>query len=203
MPWLLGACGLVPLLVFVPPTQQTDARQGVGQAAEHQCSAIMPAGGRPRDSVALESLAGRYDLVLVNTRGEFGDSVQRGVLELWVNDSTRRYATIARRLGWFPGERPLAGAYEETTPAGRHPRDDRASRDRSRPGVELIGPTLFMGGIDMMDGGGERLLIKSVRTDGFWGVWHWDGGLAVMIESATKRQLANPAGHFCAWRRES
>jgi hypothetical protein len=154
-----------------------------------------------RDSAATEALAGQYDLILINTLGEFGDSVQRGTLELWVNDSLRRFGSMRQRLGGIRGERPLAGAYRETFPARGQGRDDRASRDRARPGVELIGPTLYMGGIDMMDGGGERLLIRSVRPDGFWGVWHWDGGLAILIDTTTKRRLANPAGHFCAWRR--
>ena len=152
-------------------------------------------------------MVGRYDLALVNTRGEYGDSVERGVLDLWLNDSTRRFAWVKPGLGHVPGERPLPGAFESQLPRGSGARDTRASRDPERPGVEVIGPllfgggpVLFMGSIDVMDASGERLRIRAVSPEGFWGTWGselWD---RCCRGHRYERVLANPAGHFCALR---
>jgi len=49
------------------------------------------------------------------------------------------------------------------------------------------------------DASGERLRIRAVSPDGFWGTWSREPGFAVVIDS-TKRVLANPGGHFCALR---
>jgi hypothetical protein len=159
-----------------------------------------PGHAGPPEAEQLARLAGEYRLVLVNTRGEYGDSVVRGTLTLWPNDSARRYAWVHPVLGRFPGERPLAGRFTShsgTVPS--HPSAwERATADH--PAVELIGSTLFLGGIDMMDGSGERLDIRTAALDGFAGTWGHDGGIGRLLDTVNKRFLKDPGGHFCAWR---
>ncbi|SRR5882762_5692050 len=170
------------------------------------CRSTPPTTATPLVWDRIEELAGRYVLTLVNTGGEYGDSVERGALELWVNDSTRRFAGLRPRLGRLPGERPLAGAFESQSRRESDYRDNRASHDREGPGVELVGPALlgggpvlFMGSPDATDASGERLRVRAVSPDGFWGTWSSELGFAVVIDSS-KRVLANPGGHFCARR---
>jgi hypothetical protein len=148
----------------------------------------------------LARLAGEYRLTLVNTRGEYGDSVIRGTLRLWPNDSGRRSAWVRPTFGRIRGERPLAGeftSHSSTVPS--YPNEwEPASPDR--PAVELIGHTIYLGGIDAMDGAGERLLIRAVAASGFTGTWEHDGGIARVMDTVTKRFLEDPGGHFCASR---
>jgi len=161
------------------------------------CLPTPPTTARPPDWAHIETLAGRYELTLVNTGGGYGDSVGRGVLELWPNDSARRAGTF---LGRSMGNRPLAGIFIDGDTSKARAYDERMLRDPNRPGVELIGSILYMGGIDVMDGSGERLSIRAVNPDGFWGGWHWDGGIALLMDTKTKRIVPWPSGHFCALR---
>jgi hypothetical protein len=150
----------------------------------------------------LERLAGEYQLVLVNTRGEYGDSVTRGSLTLWPNDSARRYAWVVPTIGRLRGERPLAGRFtSQSRTVPDYPNSwEPATPDR--PVVELIGTTIYFGGIDMMDGSGERLVIQGTTPTGFAGTWAHDGGIERVMDTVHKRFLEDPGGHFCAWRRD-
>jgi hypothetical protein len=167
---------------------------------ERGCGARPPDEAMPPDGAELVKLAGGYELTLVNSEGGYGDSVVSGKLNLWPNDSVRRYAWVTRTIGRIPGERPLAGALETqslTVPSYPNPWNV-ASPDS--PAVELIGKTLYFGGIDAMDGSGERLRISSISQAGFWGTWAHEAGFEMTIDSATGRQARELGGYFCAVR---
>ena len=151
----------------------------------------------------LATLAGTYELILVNSEGEYGDSSARGRLRLWANDSVRRYAYVKRSLGRLVGERPLAGEFSSrSSMVSSYPNAFEPARP-DHPAVELIGRTLYFGGIDMMDGGGERLEITAVDRNGFAGVWRFDGGFEMTMDVATGRRVREPSGYFCAVRHDT
>ncbi len=121
-------------------------------------------------------------------------------LDLWPNDSVRRYAWVARTIGRVRAERPLFGAFasrSSTVSSYPAPRNPAGADD---PAVELIGQTLYLGGADMLDGGGERLHITNVSPTRFSGNWTHAAGIEMTVDSATGRRLREPGGHFCAVR---
>jgi hypothetical protein len=150
------------------------ACMGSSPAPDTTC-APTPLAGPALGPDQLVRLAGEYELVLVNTRGEYGDSVSRGLLTLWPNDSARRFAWVSPEVGRIPGERPLVGRFVSRSPTIPSYPNQWESATPDRPVVEVIGTTLYFGGIDMMDGGGERLAIRTASATGFTGVWHHDG----------------------------
>jgi hypothetical protein len=162
--------------------------------ARPHTEAIPPYGG------GLMKLAGGYELTLVNSEGGYGDSVVRGRLDLWPNDSARRYAWLSPTIGRIRGERPLSGAFETQSSTVLSYPNPWNLASANNPAVELIGQTLHFGGIDMMDGAGERLRITSVSPAGFWGTWAHDGGIEMTIDTATGRRVREPSGYFCAVR---
>jgi hypothetical protein len=149
---------------------------------------------------ALARLAGEYRLVLVNSRGEYGDSVILGTLTLWPNDSVRRYAWMVPAIGRLRGERPLAGQFTTQSSTVPNYPNEWEPATAENPVVELIGSTIYFGGIDAMDGSGERLLIGTATAAGFSGTWEHDGGIARVMDTVHKRFLQDPGGHFCASR---
>jgi hypothetical protein len=170
-----------------------------GQVAPVQGCTRPADSGVPLSADQFAQLAGHYDLILVNSEGEYGDSVVRGTLTLWANDSARRY--MSRSIGRYPGERPLAGRFESlsaTVPSYPNRWDPGGPE---RPAVELIGPTLYFGGIDATDGAGQRLQVTEIRATGFAGRWEYSGGIEVTVDTASGRVVRDPSGHFCAARR--
>jgi hypothetical protein len=118
-----------------------------------------PAGAGPPPSASqLAALVGRYDVALVNSEGEYGDSAAHGTLALWANDSARRY--MPRAIGRLPGERPLSGRFQsQSVTVASYPNQyDAGAADR--PAVEMIGATLHIGGVDGTDAVGERLEVE-------------------------------------------
>jgi hypothetical protein len=171
---------------------------GPGQVTpEHLCK--RPAGtARPLSASQLAELAGRYDVALVNSEGEYGDSVVRGTLVLWASDSARRF--MPRTIGRIPGERPLTGTFEShsTTVSSYPNRYDPGGPDG--PAVAIIGSTLYLGGVDGTDAVGERLVVEELTPTGFAGAWGHSGGFSVSVDTATGRVVREPSGYFCAWR---
>ena len=158
-------------------------------------------GSAPPSSEQLSELAGEYEVILLNTQGEYGDSVVRGRLTLWPNDSARRYAHLVPAMGFITGERPLAGRFESRSPTIPSYPNEGEPATPERPEVEVIGRTLYLGGIDMMDGSGVRLEIRTAGAEGFAGTWTRSLGVARVLDTVQKRFLDDPGGHFCALRR--
>lgn len=176
-------------------------RHSIPTPALVACSVIPPASATPPSWSHIDDLAGKYDLTLVNTGGEYGDSVGRGVLELRANDNARRYIRARPDSARIVGERPLAGSFQIRPGAPWYNQPDQASRSHTHPGVGLMDQLLMIGGIDVTDGSGEFLNITAVSPDGFWGRWTWNGGIAAVYDTRLKRALKPPTGHFCASRR--
>jgi hypothetical protein len=143
-------------------------------------------------------LAGRYEVSLVNAAGGYGDSLVRGTLVLWANDSVRRYMppTISRR----PGERPLAGRFESrsTTVPSYPNQHEPGSQDD--PSVEMVDATIYLGGLEYSDAGGDQLGVTKITPTGFVGLWTHSSGFSITVDSATGRVVREPSGYFCAWR---
>jgi hypothetical protein len=131
-------------------------------------------------------------------QGEHGDSLVRGTLLLWANDSTRRY--VRRTIGRRPGERPLEGKFEShsTIIPSVPNRYEPGSRD-SRA-VEMVGATIYLGGLEYSDGGGNELEVKEITSNGFQGLWTYSRGFSVTVDSASGHVVRDPNGYFCAQR---
>ena len=67
--------------------------------------------------------------------------------------------------------------------------------------LTLVLSALYLGGIDMMDGSGVRLEIRTAGAEGFAGTWTRSLGVARVLDTVQKRFLDDPGGHFCALRR--
>jgi len=172
---------------------------GGGVSPDSRCLPLKDEAPPPRPE-ALAALAGEYRLIFMNTQGEYGDSITRGILTLWPNDSVRRYAWVKPSLGRIPGERPLAGSFRSEAPELSSYPNQWEPSTAEHPAIELIGQTLFFGGIDALDGAGERLVIGAVTASGFAGTWQYDGGIEHLLDTVQGRFLRDPGGHFCAFR---
>jgi hypothetical protein len=144
------------------------------------------------------ALAGRYEMTLVNSEGQYGDSLVRGILVLWANDSVRRY--MPRTIGRRPGERPLAGRFESHSSTVESVPDPYEPEGREDPAVEMVETTIYLGGLEYGDAGGNQLGVKEITSTGFRGVWTYALGFSVTVDSATGRVVREPSGYFCARR---
>jgi hypothetical protein len=153
---------------------------------------------KPPTSSELAALAGQYEVSLVNSQSESGDSLIHGRLVLWVNDSSRRH--MPPTVGNRPGDRPLAGefaSYSTTVPSVPN-QYEPGSEDH--PAVEMVGATIHLGGLEFSDAGGTELRVKEIVSTGFRGEWIHSTGFSVAVNSATGRVVPEPKGYFCARR---
>jgi hypothetical protein len=161
----------------------------VAQSAE-ACGSTPAGDARPIDWQGVESLAGTYDLVLVDTASSPTMPRRRSVpMRLWVPDSAQA-AGLAR---WS-----LTGAlgFEDSSLARQRP-----AIYVPRPDVGLVGRTLYLGQVAWNDGVGDVLHPAQVNERGFWGSWGHTSGLGVVIATgSTEPPPPEPAGYFCAWR---
>jgi hypothetical protein len=156
---------------------------GSGHVAPESACQKPGATAGPPTPRQLAALAGRYEVILVNWAGEYGDSLVRGTLVLWANDSGRRF--MPRTIGRRPGERPLAGRFEsQSTTVSSYPNQYEPG-SQIDPAVEMIEATIYLGGVDYSDAGGHRLGVKEITSSGFVGMWTYDGGFSVTVDSAT------------------
>jgi hypothetical protein len=169
-----------------------------GQVAPEPACPKSSTASAPPSPGQLAALAGRYEMTLVNSNGEYGDSIVRGTLVLWANDSARRY--MPGTIGRLPGERPLAGKFESrstTVPSVPNPYEPGTQED---PAVEMVRATIYLGGLEYSDAGGNSLGVQEITPSGFRGVWTYSTGFSVTMDSATGRVIRDPSGYFCARR---
>jgi hypothetical protein len=154
------------------------------------CTVSPPAGAQDYNLRTAASLAGTYDLRLVATAGARDDDTGPYRLVLWANDSARRYAYLRPApIGRWPGERPLAGYVDD---ALLDENSALRARDLDRPGATVIDSVLYVGPVDVLDGGGDWLVIGATTAEGFWGRWRRDRGIELDPDPVR--------GHFCATR---
>jgi hypothetical protein len=171
---------------------------GQGQVAPESTCLQPSARAEPPTSRQLAALAGSYDMTLVNSEGEYGDSLVRGTLVLWANDSARRY--MPRTIGRLPGERPLAGSFESHSSTVASVPNQVEPERPGEPAVEMVDATVYLGGLEYSDAGGNRLGVREVTPTGFRGMWTYAPGFEVTVDSATGRVVREPSGYFCARR---
>ena len=163
----------------------------------HACSDQPPHSAKALDEAHLPDLIGRYHLTMVNrVPGWLPRGPRQGSLELWPNSPARRHGFTG--LGRVRGSRPLAGRVE--LPARGAMPAVRLDSVGSEPQVEVVGTVLYFGSPDPMDAAGDRLQILYVSSAGFWELWEFEPGIAMLIDSATGRREPEPRGYFCAVR---
>ena len=167
-----------------------------------ECRAQAPRAAARYEASVAPTLAGLYDLTLVETKPRPGAPVT-GRLELLAADSIHRW-TVAPLSGNGPRprglDRPLWGTVEFD---GRPSRDSQplVSRDPDHPAVVLIAdgrlllrspaPAIFH----------LELQIERVGAVGMWGRWTERRGLQVV--ASTGPNWGPSSGYFCAARRST
>ena len=152
-----------------------------------------PASTLPFDSTRALSLVGAFHLEYVDTTQ--GTRASGGLdLVLWPNDSAHRYRYMVRQIGRDFGERPFGGTY-------RYPGAPWIDPEEPNRGIKLNGADIYIGSIAVNDGAGTYLTVRRVGPSGFFGRWTEEMGIAMLVDSKGRR-LPDPAGYFCAWRRE-
>lgn len=149
------------------------------------CAPGAPLALRSIDSTNVSELAGAFDVLMLNIVGTWGAPQTRLQLVLQPTDSTP-----TPRIGIFLGSRPLQGSaiYQGTS------RGDTIA-------TVMIGSKLYIGGFDMVDGGGDRLTPTDFTSEGFRGTWYFDGGIAIAVDPTSGKRIPDPKGIFCARRR--
>jgi hypothetical protein len=64
----------------------------------------------------------------------------------------------------------------------------------------MVEATIYLGGLEYSDAGGNHLRVKEITPTGFRGVWTYETGFSITVDSATGRVVREPSGHFCARR---
>jgi hypothetical protein len=118
---------------------------------------------------------------------------RHGRLHLERSDSSHRYfARPPQHVGWFePTDSPSSWRADSGW--------RRIVSSRDPPGVFGWGTSLRIGE-HVPDGAGDNFTITAVSDSGFWGWWHEDYGIEMVVDSATNRPVAARGGYFCARR---
>lgn len=135
----------------------------------------------------VERLAGSWQVTMTGA-GLYPTGRSDFRMVLTVNDSVHRFPPI--RLGYIPGERPLAGYMVDGKP-GSTPQS-----------IVMIKLDIWLGGFDQLDGAGYMLQPKRIGPDGFSGTWEWEGGGEVIVDTATGKAVET-RGEFRAVRSDS
>lgn len=147
------------------------------------CTNSTPRALAPFDSLAPSSLVGQFRVTAINTVRSAWH------VRPWTIDVVLRLRDRARPA------RPRIDPHPGATLQGRA----RFQADDSTD-IVLLGSTLDIGRIGVLDAGRHYLRVEALTRDGFRGQWRFSGGLAVVVDSATGTPLPDPGGHFCATR---
>jgi hypothetical protein len=163
-----------------------------GQVTTQACAARPPASSRSFQASMATELFGTYELNTVHTSQGGASYTIAGRLVLMPPDTLRRYYR-PRLQSWVrTGDRPVAGVY---IPADSGYPDDI---------VEVEGEVLYVGCRMCMDASPNHYQITWVLDSAFGGTWeNFQTGIWRVYDSASGRELPNPAGYFCARRLSS
>lgn len=164
----------------------------VPATAPDRCGPTVPENAQHPVAQRAIALGGEYELIQVRSQPDAGlRTVSR--LHLARPDSSSRAGAIggsARDLiGWV-----------ETLEGDSTWHPGAGSRDPAQPGAVLAGDHLRLGQPGAVDAHVEHLTLTAVAPDGFWGWWKAEPGWEIVVDSASKRVLPDPAGYFCALR---
>jgi hypothetical protein len=196
---LLG-CGVSHRIVLVNAALLVSAgcgRPTLAPVAPADCAYAVPRDATPFGEIAYpQGLAGDYELIQVAWQPA-PPTITRGVLHLEVPDSAWRevpcnLGKMRRNLiGWYRPDADVPSAWRAVV----------ESKDPKQPGVVAEGSGFRVGMHCVMDGSGENFEITAVSPRGLWGYWSEDLGIAVLVDSATRRPIPNRTGFFCALRK--
>lgn len=172
----LAALVVIAMAACVAPRVQAVPGCGTGDVA-----------ARPWGWPDVEKLAGSWQTTMTGA-GLYPTGRSDFRMVLTVNDSVHRF--LPMRVGYFPGERPLAGYIVDGKP-GSTPQS-----------IVMIKSDIWLGGFDQLDGAGYKLQPKRIGRDGFSGTWEWEGGGEVIVDTATGKEVET-RGEFCAVRSDS
>lgn len=147
------------------------------------CTRSTPPAQTPFDSLAPWSLVGDFWVRAMNT-----------VPKTWDADPWQLRVTL-QPSGRSRPARPFVDPHSRAMLQGRVRFQPDDSTD-----IVLLGSTLDVGPIGVVDAGRRFLLVEALTEDGFRGQWRYAGGLAVVVDSATGIPSPDPGGYFCATR---
>jgi hypothetical protein len=78
--------------------------------------------------------------------------------------------------------------------------DSQQRGTKGEPAVEMVGATIYLGGLEFSDAGGTSLVVKQITSTGFRGTWDYSSGFSVRVDGTTGRVIPDPRGYFCATR---
>lgn len=146
------------------------------------CAPVVPVTAQHPMATRPAALAGTYQLIRVHSQPNGGVAVS-GLLHLMPLDSSSRAAAVGGPV------RDLTGWL------------DSAHGAREQEPVVLAGEHLRIGRTG--EPGAQHLTITAVAPNGFWGWWQADRSGAVETDPSTGRVYPDPAGYFCALRRDT
>ncbi len=137
----------------------------------------------------IQSLVGDFTLLQVTTSDGSG-RVSRTRLTLAATDSASRLHAIERSIGHMPRrDLQLVGTWQWSS--GRPPIR-----------IEMDAGTLYLGCRDCTDASPDHLSVTTITPQGFSGTWiDFQTGLGYAVDDEGRR-LPDPAGYFCAVRRD-
>ena len=140
-------------------------------------------------SSQLQSLVGEFTLLQVTT-SDHSNHVSRSRFTLEFPDSARRQRAMVRSIGRVTRtDLQLVGAWKW---------DPKAPREE----VEMDAGTLYLGCRDCTDASPYHLWITKITPRSFSGTWmDYQTGIVYSVNQLGER-LPDPAGYFCAIRRD-
>ena len=178
--------GVMKITAVVGALILIGCRPGPSPAPEPaRCPPRVPETAQHPIAIRASSLAGEYDLILVQTQPVSGVATT-GHLHLAPLDSSARAEAVGGPT------RDLIGRLELDRSTGR-----------ARIEAVLAGQHLRLGHPSYGDGVIQHLTITAAAPEGFWGWWRSDRGVAIVTEPGTGRAIPDPAGYFCALRRDA
>jgi hypothetical protein len=160
-------------------------RPGPSPAPEPaRCPPGVPETAQHPIAIRTSSLAGEYDLILVQTQPVSGTATT-GRLQLAPLDSSARAGAVGGPT------RDLIGRLELDRSTGRESIEAVLAGQHLRLGHPAYGDDVI-----------QHLTITAAAPEGLWGWWRSDRGVAVVTEPGTGRAIPDPAGYFCALRRD-
>lgn len=165
---------------------------GRGAAAPRDCPPTTDTSRVTLDTTTAATLAGRYQVVSVNTVRGYGGYVSRHRLALAVPDPAHRVRARRPMLRRTPPPDTLllAGRYEWEA-------DGRVYGDTAEV---LPRGMLVVGCVECLDASPTVHTIDALTADGFRGRWsNPQTGIGVIVDRRGRR-LPNPGGYYCARR---
>ena len=168
---------------------------GVPMAAQAQgCAAAPTPQMTPFDTTQVSTLAGGYELVMVDTTSLRGNRQHSGRLALWMQDSLpKRRGMAARRTQ----KQFLVGSFDVAAPDSGEMWRRMASRTAEAPGVFWSDGFLRLGEFGAKSG--ISMYVRNVGTNELRGMWTSHPGIGIVVDFTGDRE-PDEAGFFCARR---